>query len=152
MHVYVLTVARVPSPTCNILPQLPLEQLAYARCELQKPCVTRVGCPCAAMPVPGTPIGGERASGSTIAEPQMSASVEDTDEDFRDPEATLLDPIVLPKRRWGHYAKWALRHTDRLVPLIDRPTRAATTIPGPTKAKGVVDARVQGQSCRENGS
>ena len=142
--------ARVPSPTCNILPQLPLEQLAYARCELQKayarcelqkPCVTRVGCPCAAMPVPGTPIGGERASGSTIAEPQMSASVEDTDEDFRDPEATLLDPILLPKRRWGHYAKWALRHTDRLVPLIDRPTRAATTIPGPTKAKGVVDAR-----------
>ena len=96
------------------------------------------------MPVPGTPIGGERASGSTIAEPQMSASVEDTDEDFRDPEV---------KRRWGHYAKWALRHTDRLVPLIDRPTRAATTIPGPTKAKGVVDARTgPGQSCRENGS
>ena len=98
------------------------------------------------MPVPGTPIGGERASGSTIAEPQMSASVEDTDEDFRDPEATLLDPIVLPKRRWGHYAKWALRHTDRLVPLIDRPTRAATTIPGPTKAKGVVDATGAGRT------
>ena len=46
-----------------------------------------------------------------------------------------------PKKRWGHYAKWALRHTERLVPLINRPTRATTTIPGPTKAKGAVDAR-----------
>ena len=75
-------------------------------------------------------------------EPQRSTSVEDTDENFRNPEATLLDPIVLPKRRWGHYTKWAMRHTDRLVPLLDKPTRAATTIPGPTKAKGVVDAKI----------
>ena len=134
--------ARVPSLTCNILPQLPFEQQAYARCVLQKPCVIRVSCQCAAMPVPGTPVGGERATGSIGTEPQRSTSVEDTDEDFRDPEATLLDPIVLPKRRWGHYAKWAMRHTDRLVPLLDKPTRAATTIPGPTKAKGVVDAKI----------
>ena len=114
--------ARVPSLTCNILPQLPFEQQAYARCVLQKPCVIRVSCQCAAMPVPGTPVGGERATGSIVTEPQRSTSVEDTDEDFRDPEATLLDPIVLPERRWGHYAKWAMRHTDRLVPLIDKPT------------------------------
>ena len=134
--------ARVPSLTCNILPQLPFEQQAYARCVLQKPCVIRVSCQCAAMPIPGTPVGGERATGSIGTEPQRSTSVEDTDEDFRDPEATLLDPIVLPKRRWGHYAKWAMRHTDRLVPLLDKPTRAATTIPGPTKAKGVVDAKI----------
>ena len=87
------------------------------------------------MPVPGTPVGGERATGSIGTEPQRSTSVEDTDEDFRDPEATLLDPIVLPKRRWGHYAKWAMRHTDRLVPLLDKPTRAATTIPGPPRPK-----------------
>ena len=134
--------AQVPGLTCSILPQLTFEQLAYARCVLQKPCVTRVSCQCAAMPIPGTPVGGERATGSIGTAPQRSTSVEDNDEDFRDPEATLLDPIVLPKRRWGHYAKWAMRHTDRLVPLPDKPTRAATTIPGPTKAKGVVDAKI----------
>ena len=121
--------ARVPSLTCNILPQLPFEQQAYARCVLQKPCVIRVSCQCAAMPVPGTPVGGERATGSIGTEPQRSTSVEDTDEDFRDPEATLLDPIVLPKRRWGHYAKWAMRHTDRLVPLLDKPLELPPRFP-----------------------
>ena len=87
------------------------------------------------MPVPGAPVGGERASGSTIAEPQMSASVEDTDEDFRDPEATLLDPIVLPKRRWGHYAKC---HHD------------SGTHQG--QKGGGCQNWSQNQSCRENGS
>ena len=56
-------------------------------------------------------------------------------DDFQDLE-------VPPKRRLGHYAKVALRHTERLMTLINQPTRATATIPGPTQKKRDVEARV----------
>ena len=45
----------------------------------------------------------------------------------------LPGTIKPPKWRPGYYAKVALRHTERLVPLSDKPSRTSTAIPGPTQ-------------------
>ena len=56
----------------------------------------------------------------------------------------MLQP---PKWRPGYYAKVALRHTERLVPLSGKPSRTSTAIPGPTQRYRVeVKTRQKGRA------
>ena len=98
-----------------------------------------------AMPLPGTPIGGERparvAANDTAGEdtPAGLPAEEDTREQsldiFADPVVALPEQLHPPRRRLGCYAVQALQHTIRLDVKEARPTVTKQKVPGPSSLR-----------------
>ena len=98
-----------------------------------------------AMPLPGTPVGGERPSKATadagegVSTPSSrnaeEAAKAPTLDLFDDPVVALPEQLYPPKRRLGCYAVQALRFTIRLDVTEAKPTVSTKTIPGPSCLK-----------------
>ena len=137
--------AQVPRP-----PEGRIVRANYIKCsrsQIQTPHNNKIHRQREHMPVPGTPVGGERAANTGHAASRGNEGAEIGETDFCDPEVTLPGILQPPKWRPGYYAKVALRHTERLVPLSGKPSRTSTAIPGPTQRYRVeVKTRQKGRA------
>ena len=98
-----------------------------------------------AMPLPGTPIGGERparvaANDTASADQPAGLPAEDAARElsmdiFADPVVALPEQLHPPRRRLGCYAVRALQHTIRLDVTEARPTMTKQKVPGPSSLK-----------------
>ena len=137
--------AQVPRP-----PEGRVVRANYIRCRrsrIQTPHNNKIHRQREHMPVPGTPVGGERAANTGHAASRGNEGTEIGETDFCDPEVTLPGILQPPKWRPGYYAKVALRHTERLVTLSGKPSRTSAAIPGPTQRYRVeVKTRQKGRA------
>ena len=99
-----------------------------------------------AMPLPGTPLGGERPAREAVKDAQDESAPDElpAEEDGRDqspdifenPEVIIPEKLSPPRKQLGYYAVQALRHTLRLGVKEARPTAAQEITPGPSCIKG----------------